>query len=192
MFKIKAYWKRMTRRMYSVNLLKRLGYSKSTKLLIIHADDLGISGSENAASIAAMENGMVNSGSVMVTCPHFPEIADYSKTHPEADIGIHLTLTSEWISFKWKPVLASEHVTSIIDSNGFFFESKALIIKNALASEVEKEFRAQIFKALEAGIDLTHIDTHMYTAFSNDDILKKYIYMGKNLIFQCLLPINFL
>jgi len=84
---MKAFLKRMIRRMYSVSMPKRLGYSKNTKLLIIHADDLGISGSENAASISAMENGMVNSGSVMVTCPHFPEIADYSKTHPGADIA---------------------------------------------------------------------------------------------------------
>ncbi|MFK7983851.1 MAG: ChbG/HpnK family deacetylase, partial [Saprospiraceae bacterium] len=67
------------------NLAKRLGYKKDAKLLIIHADDLGVSHSENAASIAAFDKGMVNSASIMVPCPWFPEIAEYSKNNPSVD-----------------------------------------------------------------------------------------------------------
>lgn len=163
----------------SGSIQRRLGYSKNAKLLIIHADDLGMSVSENTASIEAMGKGIVNSGSIMVPCPNFREIADYSKTHPEADLGIHLTLTSEWSSYKWKPVLPPNEVASIIDLNGSLLESQAQILKNAIPDEVGKEFRVQIFQAIEVGIDLTHIDTHMYTAFSNDEILKIYISLGK-------------
>jgi chitin disaccharide deacetylase len=161
------------------SIQKRLGYSKNTKLLIIHADDMGMSGSENTATIEAMEKGTVNSGSVMVPCLKFQEIADYSKTHLKADIGIHLTITSEWPQYKWGPVLPHEEVESIIDSDGFFLENMDKIIKNANPVEVEKEFRAQIMRAMESGIELTHIDSHMYAAFSNNQLLKIYISLGK-------------
>jgi chitin disaccharide deacetylase len=161
------------------NIQKRLGYPKDTKLLIIHADDLGITASENEASTKAFQMGMVNSGSIMVTCSKFNDIADFSRSHPEADIGIHLTITSEWNSHKWGPVLPPEKVKSIVDSNGYFFYDKGRIIENANPEEVDKEFRAQFNKAIQSGIELTHIDTHMLTAFSSRDILRKYIELGK-------------
>ena len=171
--------KRLLRHVSSKSIQKRLGYPRDTKLLIIHADDLGISGSENAASFEAIEKGMVNSGSVMATCPKFREVADYSKTHPDSDIGIHLTLTSEWPSYKWGPLLHPDESKSITDQQGYFFENKTDLEKEFIPVEVEKELRAQIDKMIESGIDLTHIDTHMFTAFSNNEILKIYISLGK-------------
>ena len=77
------------------NLAERLGYPKDAKLVIIHSDDLGVSHSENAASIMAMEKGSVSSASIMVPCPWFSEIAAYAQSHPAADLGLHITLTSE-------------------------------------------------------------------------------------------------
>ena len=163
----------------SGRLVKRLGYPGRTKLLIIHADDLGLSSSENRASIEAFKHGMVNSGSIMAPCPKFKEIADFSRSFPEADLGIHLTLTSEWISYKWGPILSPDEVASLVDSNGYFFENKISLVKNFNMKDIEKELRAQINLVIESGIKLTHIDTHMLTAFFNPSIQKIYIALGK-------------
>ena len=84
-------------------LVERLGYPPGTKLIIVHADDLGETHSVNAAAIKALQGGKINSASLMVPCPWFPEIADYAKSHPDADFGLHLTLTSERVYYRWVP-----------------------------------------------------------------------------------------
>ena len=84
-------------------LVERLGYPPGTKLIIVHADDLGETHSVNAAAVKALQGGTVNSASLMVPCPWFPEIADYAKAHPDIDFGLHLTLTSERVYYRWVP-----------------------------------------------------------------------------------------
>ena len=163
----------------SEGVLKRLGYSKRAKLLIIHADDLGLSSSENEASIKAMKHGSVNSGSVIVPCLKFQEIVNFSKSNPQADIGIHLTLTSEWFSYKWRPILPTNEVPSLVDSEGYFFDNHINLLSQFNAKDIEKELRAQINLVIESGIVPTHLDTHMFTAFSNPKIQSIYISLGK-------------
>ena len=85
-------------------LAERLGYGKEERLLILHADDVGMCHSVNAATTKAFAAGMVSCGSVMVPCPWFPAIAAWSRDHPEGDLGLHLTLTSEWATYRWRPV----------------------------------------------------------------------------------------
>src|SRR5947208_6951629 len=102
-------------------LAERLGYPRDAKLLIVHADDLGAAHSINSASIKALESGLVSSASIMMPGPWLPEIAAYARAHPEADLGLHLTLTSEWSLYRWGPVLGKERVPSLLDSSGYLY-----------------------------------------------------------------------
>ncbi|MFD1314212.1 polysaccharide deacetylase family protein [Namhaeicola litoreus] len=160
-------------------LQERLGYPKTAKLLIIHADDLGMAHAQNSGSILAMEKGSVNSASLMVPCPWFSEIAAYAKDHPYGDFGIHLTLNSEWKYYKWRPVLGTEDGRTLIDESGFLHENLEIIDRNANAAEVENELRAQIDLALSKGVDVTHLDTHMGALFLNPDLFQVYKRLGK-------------
>ena len=76
-------------------LAEKLGYDSDDILLILHADDVGMSHSVNKATIQAFEVGMVTSGSIMVPCPWFPEIAAYCREHPEADLAMQLRVPDE-------------------------------------------------------------------------------------------------
>jgi chitin disaccharide deacetylase len=142
-------------------LADRLGYPPGTKLIIVHADDLGETHSVDAAAIKALEGGTINSASLMVPCPWFPEMADYAKSHPDADFGLHLTLTAERVYYRWSPVAPSDKVPSLVDENGYFHHDwePSLHIN---AKEVEVELRAQIERALAMGVRPTHLDSHQY------------------------------
>ena len=172
------------------NVAEKLGYSPSDRLLIIHADDLGVTHSENRASIEAMEKGSVNSASIMVPCPWFPEIADYAKNHTEMDFGLHLTLTSEWKFYKWGPTASKDAVSSLVNTEGYFYDSVAKVAEHADPKHVEIELRSQIKKALEAGINATHLDTHMGTLFATPEFAKVYIKMGQEFRLPVLLTME--
>jgi len=143
------------------SLTEQLGYPPNAKLLIVHADDLGVTHSVNAASIKALESGAVNSASIMVPCPWFPEIADYAKSHPEMDFGLHLTLTSERIYIRWGPVASADEVRSLLDENSYFHHDWTPATKID-PQEVEIELRAQIDRAYAMGVRPTHLDSHQY------------------------------
>lgn len=142
-------------------LVEQLGYPPDTKLIIVHADDLGETHAVNDAAIKALESGTVNSASLMVPCPWFPEMADYAKSHPDADFGLHLTLTSERVYYRWGPVAPGVQVPTLIDENGYFhhdWDSHPRIDPK----QVELELRAQIERALRMGVRPTHLDSHQY------------------------------
>ncbi|HMH80526.1 MAG TPA: polysaccharide deacetylase family protein [Candidatus Acidoferrum sp.] len=142
-------------------LTEQLGYPPDAKLLIVHADDLGFTHSVNAASIKALESGAVNSASIMVPCPWFPEIADYARSHPDFDFGLHLTLTSERVYYRWGPVAPADRVPSLLDENGYFRHDWTVTTKID-PREADVELRAQIDRAYSLGVRPTHLDSHQY------------------------------
>lgn len=156
---------------------ERLGYTKDTKLLIIHADDLGVSHAENAASFSALEKGMVNSASIMVPCPWLPEVAAYAKAHPDADLGLHLTLTSEWKHYKWGPVNTQSQ--SLVTKEGYLTDGSVNLGQNAKLEDIERELRAQIDRAIQSGIQPTHFDSHMGMLFQSPELIQLYIKLGR-------------
>jgi predicted glycoside hydrolase/deacetylase ChbG (UPF0249 family) len=148
------------------SLAEKLGYPPDARLLIVHADDVGVTHSVNAATIKALESGLVNSASIMVPCPWFPEIADFARSHPDADLGLHLTLTSERVYYRWSPVASKDKVSSLVDENGYFHHDWTPTTR-INPKEVELELRAQIDRAYAMGIRPTHLDSHQYRLIDN-------------------------
>jgi len=163
---------------YSQTLAERLGYKPTDKLLIINCDDVGMCYSANLAVIDGMETGLITSGTIMTPCPWFNEIADYASTHPEKDFGVHLTHTAEWKFYRWGPVAPHEMVKGLCDPEGFLWRSVEEVYAHATPEEALIEGRAQIKKAINAGIPVTHIDSHMGTMQYKPEYLKSYIQLS--------------
>jgi len=152
-------------------LLQRLGYPADAKLLIIHADDLAVAHAQDLASFEALNRGAVSSASIMVPCPWLTEVAEYAKAHPEADLGLHLTLTSEWKTYKWGPIAPRDQVPSLLDPRGYLFSTAEEAVRHINPDEVEREVRAQVETALKMGIRPTHLDSHMGTLFAKPALM---------------------
>ena len=147
-------------------LAQRLGYPADAKLLVIHADDLAVAHSQDMASFEALNRGAVSSASIMVPCPWLTEVADYAKAHPDADLGLHLTLTSEWKNYKWGPIAPRDQVASLLDPQGYLYSDAGEAVRHIKPEEAEREVRAQVETALKMGIRPTHLDSHMGVLFT--------------------------
>jgi predicted glycoside hydrolase/deacetylase ChbG (UPF0249 family) len=146
-------------------LLKKLGFAPDDRLVIIHADDIGMCHASVAAYQELIDVGLVSSAAVMVTCPWFPLVAYYCRQHPDVDMGVHLTLTSEWDTYRWGPISTRDSATGLLDDEGYFYRTSRLVQQHANPAAVGVEWEAQIQSALARGIDMTHVDTHMLSAF---------------------------
>ena len=146
--------------------------------LVVHADDLGMAHSVNRAIFEALEKGWVSSASILVPCPWFPEVARWARAHPDADLGIHLALTSEWTSFRWRPLSGPAEVPSLLDPDGYLPLVETTAAAKAVPAEAEKELRAQVDAARAAGVHLTHLDSHMGTLFQNPALFERYRQLG--------------
>ena len=163
----------------SKTIAERLGYPREAKLLIIHADDLAVAHSEDAASFDALDRNAITSASVMIPCPWLNEVAAYAKNHPDADLGLHLTLTSEWKTYRWGPVESKNKVPSLLDPSGYLWQDTPLAARALKADEAESEIRAQIERAIAMGIHPTHLDSHMGALFSRPDLFAVYVKVAR-------------
>ncbi len=154
---------------------ERLGYPADSKLLIVHADDLAVAHSVDAASFDALNKNAVTSASVMVPCAWLTEVASYAKDHPDADLGLHLTLTSEWKVDRWGPVESKDKVTSLLDPSGYLWQETLLAARHLKPEEAEREIRAQIDHAIAVGIHPTHLDSHMGVLFSTPELFSVFV-----------------
>ncbi len=141
---------------------------------VIHVDDLGMSRPANLGAVEAME-GAATCGSIMVPCPGFAEMVEIARERPELDVGCHITLNNEFPDFCWGPVL--EDVPSLCGPDGTMWQKSRETIAYADPGEVRREMRAQLDLLLETGIDVTHIDAHMGTAWDKA-FYRDYIELG--------------
>ena len=155
-------------------LLKKLGYSDTDRLVIIHTDDIGMC----QASVQAFKDlwafGTITSGAVMVPGPWFPATAQMCRENPEMDMGVHATLNAEWENYRWGPVSTRDQSSGLMDAQGYFHQDNEIVYQNARPEAVVIEVNAQIEKALAAGIDVTHVDSHMGTIL-NSLFIQSYI-----------------
>lgn len=149
----------------SMTSAERLGFEPDTTIAVVHADDIGMSHAANSGAFEALANGPATCGSVMVPCPWFTEAAEWAQDGRDVDLGVHLTLNAEYAVYRWGPVAGRTEVPSLVDDAGDLFRTSRETVKYADVDDVETELRAQIDAALEAGIDVTHLDSHMGTVF---------------------------
>ena len=148
------------------------------RAVIIHSDDGGMYPSVNQATIDAMEKGIVSSCSIMAACPAFEEFAQYARSHPNRDFGVHLDLTCEKEDHRWGPVLGAKRVPSLADREGSLWRTTKEVAQHAKIDEVEAELRAQIRRCQDAGIVLSHLDHHMFVLYKRPDLIRLYVRLG--------------
>ena len=157
---------------------ERLGWGPEDRVLIFHNDDAGMSYESNLGTIEGFEKGVMTSVSTMMPCPWVPHWRDYLLEHPEIDNGLHLTLTSEWKHYRWRPVASVDKVPGLVDAEGYMHRDVRSVIQHATADEVETEIRAQIALAEQMGMPITHLDSHMGTLFYHPPFFERYIKVG--------------
>jgi len=144
-------------------LLKKLGYSETDRLVIIHVDDVGMCHASLQGFIDLWGFGTISSGAMMVPCPWFMAVAEWARQNPGVDLGVHGTVNSEWDGYRWGPVSTQEQATGLMDAEGYFHKREPAAWEQADPEAVRIEVETQAERALAAGIDVTHIDTHMGT-----------------------------
>lgn len=153
---------------------EKLGFPKGKKVIMLHADDIGMCQEANKAAIDYLKTRKIQSAAIMMPCQYAPEMIEWAKKNPKEDIGLHLTLTSEWKTYRWGPVSLKETVPGLLDPDEKLWRDVPGVVTHASASEVEREIRAQIEKSIQMGYRPDHIDTHMGTLYAHADYIKAF------------------
>jgi predicted glycoside hydrolase/deacetylase ChbG (UPF0249 family) len=170
----------MTRRtLFSLAAMTSAASARQARVrVILHADDFGVSNSTNAAIAEMLSADTISSASLMIPCPWAAQAAEYARAHPAKDIGIHLTLTSEWKGMRWAPVAPVDKVKGLLDPHGYMWPDVRSVAMNATPEEIMTEMRAQVEKAKKLGVRFTHLDTHMGTVYARPDFFEAYWRLG--------------
>lgn len=161
-------------------LLKKLGLSTNDRAVIFHADDISMSQAALSAYADLASGDTITSAALMVPCPWFPATASFIRENQkklQLDVGVHLTLTSEWDHYRWGPISTSDPESGLLETEGYFHAACALVQEKASTAAVQQELTSQIERALASGIDVTHIDSHMGALF-HPKFLSAYIQLA--------------
>jgi predicted glycoside hydrolase/deacetylase ChbG (UPF0249 family) len=144
--------------------MKKMGYADNDRCLIVHVDDIGLSQSNVEGFSELVDVGLVTSGSVMMPTAWSAMACEYARTHPNADMGVHLTLTSEWEGNRWGALSTVDPATGLVDENGYMWQHGEDLFPRTKSKYVKKEMETQVLAAIKAGMDPTHFDSHQFVA----------------------------
>ncbi|WP_338359895.1 polysaccharide deacetylase family protein [Yeosuana marina] len=153
---------------------EKLGWPAGKKVIILHADDVGMCPEANDAVLKLLHQNQIQSSSVMIPCPNSEDFINWAKQHPKMDIGLHLTLTSEWKTYRWRTLAKATEVPGLLDENQKMWHEVIQVVQHASAEEVETEIRAQINQSIAWGYKPSHIDTHMGTLYGKPSYIKVF------------------
>ncbi len=171
-------------------ILRKLGLPNDARVVVLHADDIGMCQASVTAWDALLDAGIMSSAATMVPCAWYRgalRICQERANDPRVDMGVHLTLTSEWHEYRWGPISSRSRDTGLLDEEGYFHHRAEGVHSRASTDGVAEELRAQLTRALNDGIDVTHIDTHMLTLF-HPRLLPAYVALA----LEFRLPLNLL
>ena len=157
------------------NWAEKLGYPVGKKIIMLHADDIGMCDEANTAAKNYLDKNEIQSAAIMVPCPSAAPAMQWAIEHPNVDVGLHLTLTSEWKTYRWGTVADAADVPGLLDPDKKMWREVKQVVQHASAEEVEIEIRAQIEKAIYLGMKPSHIDTHMGTLYGSPDYVKVFL-----------------
>jgi predicted glycoside hydrolase/deacetylase ChbG (UPF0249 family) len=173
--------------MKNLTLIEKLGFEASDKVVIFHIDDIGFSHASNLASFKCLDLGVASCGSIITPAPWFLEVASICKDNPKYDVGVHLTLTCEYELYRWRALSSVDPKTGLLDSERSLWRTSEEAIANVTVKAAEIEMRSQIQMALDNGIDVTHIDSHMGTVM-NPKFLPSYLELAQEFNIVAFLP----
>ena len=173
-----------------VEISKRLGFNSNDKLLIIHADDLGLCESVNSATFESFDNRAITSASVMMPTKNISDVAKFRSLNTNYDFGIHLTVTSEWKFLKWGGVLDDRDIPTVLNSKNHFYWNKRKFTKYSKLGEISNELQAQVDLGVSMGLNPSHIDSHEGALFFDPDIFKLYLKIAEKNDLLAFVPIQ--
>ncbi|MHA1993702.1 MAG: polysaccharide deacetylase family protein [Candidatus Hodarchaeales archaeon] len=173
--------------MTNEKFIQKLGFSQDEKVVILHIDDMGFSHAANVGAFECLDFRIASCGSVIVPAPWFLEAAAIARRNPQYDIGVHLTLTSEYNTYRWRALSSVDPNTGLLAEDRCLWKTTEEAISNINAEAAEVEMRSQIELALQSGIDVTHIDTHMGTVM-DPKFIQSYLTLSNDYRIPAFLP----